>query len=112
MNCGKQKIELRITIKEMPETVKPVKPSRSVELRNPYYGAVQCVGGNIHRHGTLPNLVEMNAEIFMSLIYNPHLRETLNETGNIKTSGSSFDLSEVFLRIGKILISRKEVNKE
>ena len=45
MNCGKQKIKLRITIKELPETVKP---GRSVELRNPYYGAVQCVGGNIH----------------------------------------------------------------
>lgn len=54
----------------------------------------------------------MNAEIFMSLIYNPNLRETLKETRNIKTSGSSFDLSAVFLRIGEILISGKEVNKE
>ena len=54
----------------------------------------------------------MNAEMFMSLIYNPHLRETLNETGNIKTLGSSFDLSEVFLKLGTILISGKEVNKE
>ncbi len=101
-----------MTIKEMPETVKLVVSGRPVELRTPYYGAIQCVGDNIHRRGILPNLVEMNAEIFMSLIYNPDLRETLNETGHIKTSGLSFDLSEVFLRIGELLISGKEVNKE
>ena len=108
----KQDIELKIKVKEMLELVRLVAPGRSVELRIPHYGAIQCVGGSIHRRGTPPNLVEMNAKTFMSLIENPCLWETLINTGDISASGLNSDLSEVFLKISEILNSHKEVNKE
>ena len=108
----KQDIELKIKVKEMLELVRLVAPGRSVELRIPHYGAIQCVGGSIHRRGTPPNLVEMNAKTFMSLIENPYLWETLSNTGDINASGLNSNLSEVFLKISEILNSHKEVNKE
>ena len=108
----KQDIALKIKIKEMLAMVKLVAPGRSVELRIPHYRAIQCVGGSVHRRGTPPNLVEMNAKTFMSLIENPYLWETLINTGDISASGLNSDLSEVFLKISEILNSHKEVNKE
>ena len=108
----KHDIALKIKVKEMLMMVKLVAPGRSVELRIPHYGAIQCVGGSIHRRGTPPNLVEMNAKTFMSLIENPYLWETHINTGDISASGLSSDLSEVFLKISGILNDHKEVNKE
>lgn len=108
----KQDIALKIKVKEMLAMVKLVAPGKSVELRIPHCGAIQCVGGSVHRRGTPPNLVEMNAKTFMSLIENPCLWETLINTGDISASGLNSDLSEVFLKISEILNSHKEVNKE
>ena len=42
-------------------------PGRTVEVRVPPYGAVQCVAGPEHTRGTPPNLVEMDAETWFAL---------------------------------------------
>lgn len=96
----------------MQEFIKIVALGRSVELRIPHYGAIQCVDGSIHRRGTPPNLVEENVRTFMSLIENLYLWETLSNTGGISASGLNSNLSEIFLKIGKLINSHKKVNKE
>ena len=42
-------------------------PGRSVEVRVPPYGAVQCVEGPTHTRGTPPNVVETDAETWLRL---------------------------------------------
>lgn len=43
-------------------------PGRSVEVRVPPYGAVQCVEGPRHGRGTPPNVVEADARTWLSLV--------------------------------------------
>ena len=42
-------------------------PGRSVEVRVPPFGAVQCVDGPTHTRGTPPNVVEADAETWLRL---------------------------------------------
>lgn len=42
-------------------------PGRSVEVRVPPFGAVQCVEGPTHTRGTPPNVVECDAETWLRL---------------------------------------------
>ncbi|HXV93283.1 MAG TPA: sterol carrier family protein [Pseudonocardia sp.] len=42
-------------------------PGRSVEVRVPPYGAVQCVEGPRHGRGTPPNVVETDARTWLAL---------------------------------------------
>ena len=42
-------------------------PGRSVEVRVPPFGAVQCVEGPTHTRGTPPNVVESDAETWLRL---------------------------------------------
>lgn len=91
--------------------VKLAVPGISVDVRIPHYGAIQCAGGSIHRCPTPPNLVEMNAKTFMSLIEHLNFWEKPINTRDISSSGFNSDLSEVFLKTSEILFSHKEVNK-
>ncbi|GAA1787885.1 hypothetical protein GCM10009682_07420 [Luedemannella flava] len=42
-------------------------PGRSVELRVPPYGAIQCVEGPRHTRGTPPNVIETDPITFVKL---------------------------------------------
>ncbi len=42
-------------------------PGRSVEVRVPPFGAVQCVEGPTHTRGTPPNVVETDAQTWLLL---------------------------------------------
>ncbi|MCS4485006.1 sterol carrier family protein [Gleimia sp. 6138-11-ORH1] len=42
-------------------------PGRAVEVRVPPAGAVQILGGTVHRRGTPPAVVEMSMETFVAL---------------------------------------------
>jgi hypothetical protein len=42
-------------------------PGRSVEVRVPPFGAVQCVAGPTHTRGTPPNVVEADPETWLLL---------------------------------------------
>lgn len=43
-------------------------PGRSVEVRVPPFGAVQCVEGPRHGRGTPPNVVETDARTWLALV--------------------------------------------
>ena len=88
--------QITATVKEILDLIKDVSPGKSVELRVPPYGAIQCVAGSNHRRGTPPNTVEMSGQTLIRLINEPALWITLCESGEVMASGVASDLSNVF----------------
>ena len=91
--------QITVTVKEILDLIKSISPGKSVELRVPPYGAIQCVGGSNHRRGTPPNTVEMSAQTLIRLINEPSLWSALCESGEVRASGLLSDLSNVFTQV-------------
>ena len=89
-------LQIAITVKEILDLIKGISPGKSVELRVPPYGAIQCVAGSNHRRGTPPNTVEMSGQTLVRLINEPLLWSALCESGEVRASGLLSDLSNVF----------------
>ncbi|MEH1012524.1 sterol carrier family protein [Micromonospora sp. CPCC 206060] len=68
-------------------------PGRSVEVRVPPFGAVQCVSGPRHTRGTPPNVVETDPATWLRLA-GGRLRwvDAVTE-GRVQVSGTRADLS-------------------
>ena len=88
--------QITATVKEILDVIKNISPGKSVELRVPPYGAIQCVAGSNHRRGTPPNTVEMSGQTLVRLINEPSLWSALCESGEVRASGLLSDLSKVF----------------
>ena len=88
--------QITASVKEILDLIKDISPGKSVELRVPPYGAIQCVAGSNHRRGTPPNTVEMSGQTLVRLMYEPSLWSSLRESGEVKASGLLSDLSRVF----------------
>ena len=88
--------QITAAVKEILDLIKNISPGKSVELRVPPYGAIQCVAGGNHRRGTPPNTVEMSGQSLIRLIKEPSLWITLCESGEVRASGLLSDLSNVF----------------
>jgi len=92
-------LEIRAQVKKILDLVNSVAPGKSVELRVPPYGAIQCVAGSNHRRGTPPNTVEMGGQTLVTLINEPSLWSSLCESGEVRASGLLSDLSNVFAQV-------------
>ena len=88
--------QITATVKEILDLIKNISHGKSVVLRVPPYGAIQCVAGGNHRRGTPPNTVEMSGQTLIRLIKQPSLWITLCESGEVMASGVVSDLSNVF----------------
>jgi hypothetical protein len=88
--------QITAIVKEILDLIKNISPGKSVELRVPPYGAIQCVAGSNHRRGTPPNTVEMSGQTLVRLINEPALWRSLCESGEVRASGLLSDLSNVF----------------
>jgi len=88
--------EIAIEVKKILELIKSIAPGKSVELRVPPYGAIQCQAGGNHRRGTPPNTVEMSGQTLIQLINQPTLWPQFCQFAQIQASGVSSDLSEIF----------------
>ena len=88
--------QITAIVKEVLDLIKDISPGKSVELRVPPYGAIQCVAGSNHRRGTPPNTVEMSGQTLVRLINEPALWSSLCESGEVRASGLLSDLSNVF----------------
>ena len=99
----KQDIEIKSQVKQILKLIEELSPGRSVELRIPPFAAIQCVGGTTHRRGTPPNVVEMSAEILISLIESPERWQQFCDSGDISASGSNSNLAKVFAQASKIV---------
>ena len=88
--------QITAAVKEILDLIKNISPGKSVELRVPPYGAIQCVVGSNHRRGTPPNTVEMSGQTLIRLINEPALWGSLCESGEVTASGLLSDLSDLF----------------
>lgn len=68
-------------------------PGRSVEVRVPPYGAVQCVPGPRHTRGTPPNVVEMAPEVWLAVATGRLDWGVAVTEGRVQVSGVRADLS-------------------
>ncbi|ASY24343.1 hypothetical protein B1sIIB91_05605 [Candidatus Nanopelagicus abundans] len=89
-------LDIKLQVKLVLDLIKSISPGKSVELRVPPYGAIQCVAGSNHRRGTPPNTVEMSGQTLIRLINEPSLWISLCESGEVRASGLLSDLSNVF----------------
>lgn len=67
-------------------------PGRSVEVRVPPYGAVQCIEGPAHKRGTPPNVTETDAATWLGLATGTLEWATAEADGALRVSGSRADL--------------------
>jgi len=88
--------QISAIVKEILDLIKNISPGKSVELRVPPYGAIQCVAGSNHRRGTPPNTVEMSGQTLVRLINEPAVWSSLCESCEARASGLLSDLSNVF----------------
>ena len=89
-------------VRRILDLIKKTAPGNAVELRIPPYGVIQCVSGVNHRRGTPANQVEMSGETLLFLIHNPKDWQRLCSNGEILASGTSSDLSEIFLKASRV----------
>jgi hypothetical protein len=71
-------------------------PGRSVEVRVPPYGAIQCVEGPRHTRGTPANVVEMDPITFVELAVGLGSWSDAVRDGRIQASGNRADISQLF----------------
>ena len=80
---------VRYTLEEMAAR----HPGRSVEVRVPPYGAVQCIEGPAHKRGTPPNVFETDALTWLGVVTGAEAWGDVEATGRIRASGLRADLS-------------------
>lgn len=80
---------VRITLRRLAAAA----PGRSVEVRVPPYGAVQCGAGPRHTRGTPPNVVETDPLTWIQLAAGRISWPEAVAAGRIRASGDRADLS-------------------
>jgi hypothetical protein len=105
-----QDFDLKAQVKQILKVVQEIAPGRSVEIRIPPYAAIQCVGRSTHLRGTPPNVVEMKAEILISLLERPERWLQFCDSGAISASGTNSNLGNLFVQVSKLMNS--EVRSE
>jgi len=75
-------------------------PGRSVEVRVPPFGAVQCIEGPMHKRGTPPNVLETDAATWLSLATGALAWGQALDTGAVRASGQRADLSQQLPVVG------------
>ena len=86
-------VDLRDAVRFLLEELGARAPGRSVEVRVPPYGAVQCVEGPRHTRGTPPNVVETDPVTWVSLATGDTSWEAAVAEGRVRASGERADLS-------------------
>ena len=85
---------LRAAVRWLLAALASATPGRSVEVRVPPYGAVQCVPGPRHTRGTPPNVVEMDPITWVEVATGRSAWADAVAAGRIRASGTRADLSE------------------
>lgn len=68
-------------------------PGRTVEVRVPPFGAVQCVAGPVHTRGTPPNVTETDATTWLRLATGALTWPDAASSGRLRVSGQRADIS-------------------
>lgn len=75
------------------EELAAIAPGRSLEVRVPPFGAVQCIEGSVHRRGTPPAVVEMAPDVWLGLVTGALRWDDAVAAGSVDASGERSDLS-------------------
>ncbi|WBB78141.1 sterol carrier family protein [Micromonospora sp. WMMD882] len=84
---------LRAAVRALLAALADQAPGRSVEVRVPPYGAIQCLPGPRHTRGTPPNVVEMSPPVWLALATGRLEWSVAITEGRVQVSGSRADLS-------------------
>jgi hypothetical protein len=82
-------VAVRWTLQELADAA----PGRTVEVRVPPHGVVQCVEGPRHTRGTPPNVVETDPETWLRLATGAAGWDDAVASGAVRASGTRADLS-------------------
>jgi Bacterial SCP ortholog len=89
-----ERVALRDGVRELLGVLAARAPGRSVEVRVPPYGAIQCVEGPRHTRGTPPNVIEMDPITWVKVSTGRQDWRSALGSGKIHASGVRADLSE------------------
>ena len=70
-------------------------PGHTLELRVPPFGVVQCLEGPRHTRGTPPNVIETDAQTWLSLVDGRLRWPDAVAGGAVRASGSRADLTSL-----------------
>ncbi|MET7394536.1 sterol carrier family protein [Dactylosporangium sp. NPDC005572] len=84
---------LRDAVRDLLADLRSRVPGRSVEVRVPPYGAIQCVEGPRHTRGTPPNVVETDPITWLEIATGRKSWHEAVTAGKIRASGVRADLS-------------------
>jgi hypothetical protein len=91
--AGTGKEDVATAVRYSLEELATVAPGRSVEVRVPPFGAVQCVAGTTHTRGTPPNVVETDAQTWLEVATGSLSWQGAWDAGNLRVSGHRADLT-------------------
>ncbi len=84
---------VRLAVRTLLDALAAKAPGRTVEVRVPPIGAVQCVEGPRHTRGTPSNVIEMDATTWLRLAAGREPWHDAVQSGQISASGGRADLS-------------------
>jgi hypothetical protein len=91
---------VRYTLEELAS----IAPGRTVEVRVPPHGAVQCIEGPVHTRGTPPNVIETDATTWLQLAVGELTWEAAVDAARVRASGQRAHLDGLLpltsLRLG------------
>jgi hypothetical protein len=85
---------LRDAVRELLGELARRAPGRSVEVRIPPFGAIQCVPGPRHTRGTPPNVVETDPMTWLLVATGRLSWPDAVRSGKVRASGIRTDLAE------------------
>ncbi len=85
--------DLATAVRYTLEELAAVAPGRSVEVRVPPFGAVQCVEGTTHTRGTPPAVVETDADTWIAVATGALTWGDAVGSGRVRASGERTDLT-------------------
>jgi hypothetical protein len=88
-----ERITLRDAVRDLLGVLAAEAPGRSVEVRVPPYGAIQCVDGPRHTRGTPPNVIETDPVTWIRIATGREEWSTAVGAGRIHASGVRADIS-------------------
>jgi hypothetical protein len=87
------RIALRDAVRELLGVLAVRSPGRSVEVRVPPFGAIQCIEGPRHTRGTPPNVIETDPVTWIRVSTGRTSWSDAVSAGKIHASGVRADLS-------------------
>ena len=90
-----ERTDIATAVRFLLEELVAIAPGKSVEMRVPPFGAVQCIGGLTHTRGTPPNVIETDAETWIGLATGTLGWDDAVDSGRVIASGSRADLASL-----------------